>query len=239
MQSLNSASTDFLGLGTNILQGEVFRLSSEKPRRHKEVGFFMLSDLRTGLHQRVEDGDLRELDVSPSNVFVLRYNFPGPRTKAEIRDGDLYQFYGINGRLYNGKSEVQVWLNEVHEWIVVNDFAMDKSPATESHPFHMHTNHFQIVGVSRSNLATNSDFHIGDWRDTVSIPPGINITIRFRPRDFTGKSLVSTALFYARLWQNIAPSICNCHDFDLSQAHCHIFTHSDTGMMIAFDIIKA
>lgn len=41
------------------------------------------------------------------------------------------------------------------------------------------------------------------------IPPLGNVTIRFRPLHFTGKSLL----------------------------HCHTLSHSDYGMVMAFDII--
>ena len=75
------------------------------------------------------------------------------------------------------------------------------------HPFHLHTNHFQIVGLTEGS---GVDYKVGDWRDTIEGPVSGTVTIRFRPLDFVGTTL----------------------------AHCHIFSHSDTGMVMAFDIVS-
>lgn len=50
---------------------------------------------------------------------------------------------------------------------------------------------------------------IGDWKDTLLIPPLVNITIRFIPIDFTGDVVI----------------------------HCHILQHEDAGMMMVVGIV--
>ena len=188
--STKSGASSFLGPGTNVLQGPLFRIRLAHERKNSKNAPVPRIGLRTAF-ARPSDEDLRTSIVEPSSIFILRYNFPGPSTPRYRRDGELYQFYGVNGELYTGDAVVQIQLNRVYEWVIVNDYAMDGSIATESHPFHMHTNHFQVISVTNPALEVNGDFRLGDYRDTVSVPPGGNVTIRFRPRDFTGTSLVS------------------------------------------------
>eukprot|EP00903_Cladosiphon_okamuranus_P017466 g16088.t1 len=78
----------------------------------------------------------------------------------------------------------------------------------DSHPFHLHVNHFQVVSSSWGD--EGPDWNVGDWRDTISIPAPGNVTIRWSADDFTGEAV----------------------------AHCHIFGHSDTGMMMNFEIFE-
>lgn len=103
---------------------------------------------------------------------------------------------------------MNVTLNEVSEWEVVNDLLLDDEDNKEYHPFHLHTNHFQVINATRLDLT--ADYRLGDWRDTIIIPPMSKVTIRFIPTDFVGLSL----------------------------AHCHTLTHEDTGMMIAFNLVS-
>ena len=94
--------------------------------------------------------------------------------------------------------------------VIISYHNYDGTPAVESHPFHLHTNHFFVVdfatdtGVDMSPL-----YRKGEWRDTIFVPRG-NVTIRWVPRHYTGKSLL----------------------------HCHILTHEDMGMSWAFDIME-
>ncbi|CAN0524552.1 unnamed protein product, partial [Ectocarpus sp. 12 AP-2014] len=55
----------------------------------------------------------------------------------------------------------------------------------DGHPFHLHVNHFQVVGSSWGD--DGPDWSVGDWRDTISIPAPGNVTIRWRADDFTGE----------------------------------------------------
>uniref|UniRef100_H2YBB0 ferroxidase n=1 Tax=Ciona savignyi TaxID=51511 RepID=H2YBB0_CIOSA len=50
----------------------------------------------------------------------------------------------------------------------------------------------------------------GDWRDTFTVPPMSNVTIRFKTDSYTG----------------------------LVVAHCHILNHEDLGMMLAVEIVE-
>ena len=148
----------------------------------------------------------------PSFMQDLRH-FP----KAERRTIEWTEFqkikfgvakYGINGEPYTESSRFAVRLDRVQEWMIINMLAGDLGPAVESHPFHLHTNHFQIVEFKGEYLP-KEDYVIGEWRDTIYVPTPGNITVRWIPRHFTGKSLL----------------------------HCHILSHEDLGMAWPFDII--
>ena len=56
----------------------------------------------------------------------------------------------------------------------------------ESHAFHMHTNHFRVVGVSPATPLIT----VGDVLDTVLVPLRGNVTIRFTPLHFAGQTLL-------------------------------------------------
>ena len=70
----------------------------------------------------------------------------------------------------------QVRLNQTEDWRIINKASMD-------HPFHLHTNRFQVVernGQPEPFLA---------WKDTVSIGSYETVTIRVRFKDYTGRSV--------------------------------------------------
>lgn len=137
------------------------------------------------------------LDVPVTRRFVFAWS-QRPRVR---RAGVNYTWYGVNEKQYDETSPGRnVTLGHVEEWVI-------KSPVDAIHPFHIHTNHFQIVAFEGLLL---DDLQVGDWRDTIPIPMNGNVTIRFRPLDFTGKSL----------------------------AHCHVFVHADLGMMLHYTIVS-
>lgn len=116
--------------------------------------------------------------------------------------------YGFNGEPYSPIPKFSVRLERVQEWVIINALAGDLGPAQESHPFHLHTNHFQIIAFSGNSL-NEGDYVVGEWRDTVYVPTPGNLTIRWMPKHFTGKSLL----------------------------HCHISTHEDQGQSWPFEIV--
>jgi FtsP/CotA-like multicopper oxidase with cupredoxin domain len=174
--------------------------------------------------------DLRTVPDEEVVRFIFEWSHGGKQTPSLFVHGQKYTSYGVNGQRFTGQAVVQVRLNSVLEWVIVSKAKMDGSPLRESHPFHLHTNHFQVVswvipkhekfpqktkktGMNVNdqvnNIGKSPDFEVGDWRDTIaSAAPG-NVTIRWRPKDFVG----------------------------LTVAHCHVLVHEDTGMMIALEIV--
>lgn len=83
----------------------------------------------------------------------------------------------INGRSFqHGRVDTQVQLNAVEEWEIVNTGVMD-------HPFHLHTNRFQIISRNGQPLPYRA------WKDTILIPTGESARIRVAFKDFPGKTV--------------------------------------------------
>ncbi len=81
----------------------------------------------------------------------------------------------INGKTFDPKRiDTTVRLDTVEEWELVNTGTMD-------HPFHLHTNPFQIV--SRND---RPEPYLA-WKDTVLVSVGETVRIRVRFADFPGK----------------------------------------------------
>lgn len=73
----------------------------------------------------------------------------------------------VNGEAYTGEVVVEMKVDQVQEWTLVG----------AAHPFHIHTNHFQLISHGSDDLYT-----VGDWFDTV---PADGV-IRFLTDRFTG-----------------------------------------------------
>lgn len=158
--------------------------------------------------------DLRSVPVEERNRRTVRYTQSGPSSPRAVRaDGTAHPFLGFDGQLYRDHPPLIVRRDEVFELTIVNDVCLDGTPAYESHPFHMHTNHFQVVDVSSGadgvSQGYSPDFRLGDWRDTIAVPAPGNVTVRFVPRDGAGTSL----------------------------AHCHALAHEDVGMAMKVEIL--
>ncbi len=83
----------------------------------------------------------------------------------------------INGASFDiNRVDTQVRLNQVEDWKLINKASID-------HPFHLHTNRFQVIernGQPESLLA---------WKDTVSIRGGETVVIRVRFEDYVGRTV--------------------------------------------------
>ncbi|TDH69468.1 hypothetical protein CCR75_005043 [Bremia lactucae] len=73
---------------------------------------------------------------------------------------------------------------------------------TMSHPFHMHSTHFQVSDMDDTTDPDGILFDVGEWRDTLPLFRG-GVQIRFTPREY----MVGNIL-----------------------AHCHFASHVDAGM---------
>jgi FtsP/CotA-like multicopper oxidase with cupredoxin domain len=57
------------------------------------------------------------------------------------------------------------------------------NPSNRQHPFHIHINPFQVVGITGTPA---DNFAIGRWQDTILIPQFGSVTIRTRFQNYTG-----------------------------------------------------
>lgn len=111
--------------------------------------------------------DLRDESVAASRVFTL-----GMGTNPATGD----DAFTMNGYIFPATPDVVARLNSVEEWKIFN-------VTEEIHPFHLHTNAFQVVAVDGQSVNNGFD------QDTVSILPGGSVTIRIRFADFVGPAL--------------------------------------------------
>ena len=83
----------------------------------------------------------------------------------------------INGQTFNHQRiDTRVSLDTVEDWEIANTGTMD-------HPFHLHTNPFQVI--SRNDRAPE----LLAWKDTVVVRPGEVVRLRIRFADFLGKTV--------------------------------------------------
>jgi FtsP/CotA-like multicopper oxidase with cupredoxin domain len=112
--------------------------------------------------------------------------------------------FAINGSFFPNGPIVPLQVGQVEEWLLVNTSPVD-------HTFHIHQNDFAVTSVNsipidyRNPFVGNGPYRYTSLRDTVEIPPGGNVVIRFRVSPELGKYVF----------------------------HCHILPHEDGGMMMA------
>jgi len=145
--------------------------------------------------------------VDRAGMDPLPFEFEFTMGEPEMKDGFYYKPYYINHALFDGTSIRTMTLGRVQEWVIINRRDESGAVTLKNHPFHLHTNAFQVVDMSHGH---GVDYEVGDWRDVISVPTPGNVTIRFRPEDYTG----------------------------IVAAHCHILGHSDAGMIAGVDMIS-
>ena len=93
---------------------------------------------------------------------------------AQRTDELLRNAFLIDGKPYDlDRVDHTVKLGTAEEWEIVNETGAE-------HPFHIHTNHFQVM---RAGVAPED----WSWQDTVSLPTDRSIKIRSRFLDYPGR----------------------------------------------------
>lgn len=83
----------------------------------------------------------------------------------------------INGKTFDHRRiDTQVSINTVEDWEVTNTGMMD-------HPFHIHTNPFQVISRNGQPEPYRA------WKDVVLVRPNETVRIRIRFADFPGKTV--------------------------------------------------
>ena len=126
-------------------------------------------------------------------------------------------FY-INGKVFDHQDmhdPFEVEVDTVEEWVVRNDPSLAEGGALEGHPFHIHVNHFAVVGRGTWDAKTGKTLTYRrveprSLEDTEQVLPGEYVVLKMKFRKFTGKTVF----------------------------HCHILFHEDMGMMGAFRIVE-
>jgi suppressor of ftsI len=93
------------------------------------------------------------------------------------RTGVFPAVFTLNGKTYDpNRIDARAKLGTVQEWNLVN-------ATGDWHPFHMHTNYFQVMSVG------GEPYHARGLQDTVPIPPHSNVVVRIEFEDFVGKTV--------------------------------------------------
>ena len=108
--------------------------------------------------------------------------------------------FTINGFAFPNGPMVSIQAGQVEEWLLTNTSGVD-------HPFHIHQSDFAVISVNGTAVKVDGKgtYPYISLRDTVNIPAGGNVVIRFRVTPIPGKYVF----------------------------HCHILMHEDGGMMMS------
>lgn len=139
--------------------------------------------------------------------------------------------FQIDGAPYDANKPIEVQLNTAEEWTLVNSAGL--VPQSNTHPFHVHLNPFQILGVSFDFEVTDADLQQFGYKrmdstdpctwpfwDTVALP-GAARPQKGTPPPTTQLKIRSRFLIYDGEYVT----------------HCHILVHEDVGMMINVKLI--
>lgn len=139
-------------------------------------------------------------------------------TLSESFSPETGPLFLINGKAFDHQDmhdPFEVEVDTVEEWVVRNKPAVAQGGVVEGHPFHIHVNHFAVVGRGRWDPATGKSVSYRaveprGLEDTEQVLPLEYVVLRMKFRRFTGKTVF----------------------------HCHILLHEDLGMMGAFSIVE-
>lgn len=113
-----------------------------------------------------------------------------------FQENNAAPYFAINNKAFDpDRIDQTVRLGATEEWTIRNT-----SP--EWHPFHIHINDFQVMTFNGQPITPS-------YQDTVSVPPGGEVTFRTRFLDFPGKFVY----------------------------HCHVLAHEDAGMMGTVEVV--
>jgi FtsP/CotA-like multicopper oxidase with cupredoxin domain len=91
---------------------------------------------------------------------------PADRThRLELTGGHAAYDWSINGQMHGQHTPLPVRRGERVQIVMTNHGDMP-------HPMHLHGHHFQVVAIGNTTLA-------GAMRDTVLVPPHVQVTVAF------------------------------------------------------------
>lgn len=161
-----------------LAQDEQFLESSEKLIAEIEVsGEPMDMALPTSLPLPTREYPLVEDDeIVAHREIEFSMNFPAILNPIVAVD------FMINGQLYSEtRIDVTSRVGTAEEWVVrVPDMSHG---GTEGHPFHIHTNSFEVISVG--GVAQEP----GTIQDTIWIPVNTEVVLRMRFKQWTGKAV--------------------------------------------------
>jgi suppressor of ftsI len=136
-------------------------------------------------------------DVKHVNIIPITLPYPkkdlsnatiATHRVLNFSSNDVYWRYVINNKTFDpNRIDYKVKLGTVEEWKLVN---LDSKASGNDHPFHIHTNHFQVMSVN------GKPYHAHGLQDTVLVPTEGNVVIRIPFNDYVGKSVFHCHLMF-------------------------------------------
>ena len=189
--------------------------------------YYLADDMRQVLRPQTPFFALATIHVegAPATVSPPKFTPTGPAPDVYHAKPDHHRTFdfqnvtsgktiafAINGAFFPENPIVTLQAGQVEQWTLINSSPVD-------HAFHLHQNHFAVISTNTlPGDYTNpfaqpmpGKYRYASLRDTINIPPGGSVVIRFRVSDQLGKYVF----------------------------HCHILPHEDAGMMMGVLAIPA
>lgn len=136
--------------------------------------------------------DVEHVNVIPTTIPYLKKDLSNATIAAHrvinFSSNDRDWIYGLNNKTFNpNRIAEKVKLGTVEEWKLVN---LDKLPIGFDHPFHIHTNDFQVMSIN------GRPSHAHGLQDTVNVPVGGNVVVRIPFNDYVGTSVYHCHLLF-------------------------------------------
>ncbi len=184
--------------------GTYYLVDDMTPKRRPQSQFFALATIKVEGDAVTEPPPVFTPNGPPPDLFTAAPDQKRTFVFSNDTSGPTIKF-PINGSLFPDTPNVQLQDGQVEEWKLVNTSPVD-------HVFHIHQNDFAVISVNKTptdffnptaDVAEPNEYT--SLRDSVNIPPGGNVVIRFRVSAELGKFVF----------------------------HCHILPHEDAGMMMS------
>jgi FtsP/CotA-like multicopper oxidase with cupredoxin domain len=135
---------------------------------------------------------VEHVNVIPTTLPYLKKDLSNATIAAHrvinFSSNDRDWIYGLNNKTFNpNRIAEKVKLGTVEEWKLVN---LDKLPIGFDHPFHIHTNDFQVMSIN------GRPYHARGLQDTVNVPVGGNVVVRIPFNDYVGTSVYHCHLLF-------------------------------------------
>jgi FtsP/CotA-like multicopper oxidase with cupredoxin domain len=163
-----------------VKAGEPGTYFLRKPEFGRVVGKVAPSEVEQELVQVVVEGEPLDMAL-PTTLPTQTRNIDADELTGSrevtfnVIPGDIPQFL-MDGKSFDpNRVDYSIKLGDVEEWTVTNLYDGD------IHPFHIHTNPFEVTHINGQKLETPI------WSDTFNVSQSSSITFRIRFADFTGK----------------------------------------------------
>ncbi len=168
-RGINAMARSMMGHGSMMGNGSI---DAEEPQTiaHLDYAVSEPGEAGTGRNGAIP-GTLGTVETLPEPSAVREFVFD------HGIDPETHDPFLINGRAFgHHRVDVQAQVGSVEDWVLINKAGMD-------HPFHLHTNWFQVI--SRNDQPEP----LRAWRDTVHLRAYETVRIRIPFRDFAGKTV--------------------------------------------------